>query len=94
MVSTDDFPSHGVLRTSFNPQKTKHSAGKYVGGEVHTNSIESHWNILNRGTIGRCHKVSVEYLPSYLREFTSRFAHTRNRNEVYLWKAVARNGLD
>ena len=93
MVCTDDLSSYDVLKPCYNPQKVNHSAGEYARGEVHTNSMESIWNILKRGITGSFHKVSVKYLPNYLREFTYRFAHTRNGNGVGLWENVLGNAV-
>jgi hypothetical protein len=93
MGCADDLSSYDILDKYYRPERVNHSKGEYARGEVHTNSIESFWNILKRGIIGSYHKVSVKYLPNYLREFTYRFTHTRNGNGVDLWRAVLGNAL-
>ncbi len=92
MLCIDQFPSYNQLARDYRPERIDHEI-EYVRGQVHTNSIESFWNILKRGIMGSYHKVSVKYLPFYLKEFTYRFSHTRNRNGVGLWKTVLVNGL-
>jgi hypothetical protein len=92
MLCADEFPSYNQLALDYKPERINHQM-EYVRGQVHTNSIESFWNILKRGIIGSFHKVSVKYLPSYLNEFTYRFSHTRNGNGVDLWRTVLNNGL-
>jgi len=93
MVCADDLSSYDILNKYYRPERVNHSKGEYARGEVHTNSMESFWNILKRGIIGSYHKVSVKYLPNYLREFTYRFSHTRNGNGVGLWQNILGNAL-
>lgn len=69
---------HGVIR---------HSAGEYVNGVIHTNTIEGFWSLLKRGVMGSYHKVSKKYLPLYLNEFVFRY---NNRKEKDIFgKAIA-----
>ena len=49
-----------------------HSAGEYVRGEVHTNSIESVWAVLKRGYNGIYHGWSKKHMRAYVNEFTFR----------------------
>lgn len=55
-----------------------HSAGEYVNGAVHTNSIEGFWSIIKRGIMGTFHKVSRKYLPLYVAEFEFRYNNRMN----------------
>src|SRR5882757_11099286 len=50
-----------------------HSAGEYVRGDVHTNTIEGYFSILKRGIIGTYHHVSPKHLKRYLAEFDFRY---------------------
>lgn len=92
MLITDEYPSYNQLSKDYRPERINHSV-EYVRGQVHTNSIESFWNVLKRGISGSYHKISVKYLPLYLNEFTFRFSHTRNGNGVGLWKDVLANAV-
>ena len=46
----------------------KHSQGEYVREDVHTNSIESVWAILERTITGVHHHISFKHLQRYLNE--------------------------
>lgn len=50
-----------------------HSAGEYVRGRVHTNTIEGYFSILKRGINGVYHHVSEQHLKRYLAEFDFRY---------------------
>jgi transposase-like protein len=55
-----------------------HSAGSYVNGDIHTNTVESAFSLLKRGIVGTWHKVSAKHLPAYLEEMTFRFNRRKN----------------
>lgn len=50
-----------------------HSAGEYVRGDVHTNTLEGYFSILKRGINGVYHHVSEQHLKRYLAEFDFRY---------------------
>jgi hypothetical protein len=50
-----------------------HTAGEYVRGKAHTNTIEGYFSILKRGIIGTYHHVSQQHLKRYLAEFDYRY---------------------
>ena len=54
-----------------------HSAGEYVRDAAHTNGLESHWAMLDRGIYGVYHHVSDKHLSRYSVEFYGR--HNRRR---------------
>ncbi len=54
-------------------QAVKHSAGEYVRGDVHTNTVEGYFSILKRGVYGVFHHVSEAHLHRYLAEFDFRY---------------------
>ena len=46
-VFTDEFTSYDTLGARFrNHKRIKHSAGVYVVGDVHTNTIEGFWSLV------------------------------------------------
>jgi transposase-like protein len=58
------FASHGV---------TRHSAGEYAVGNVHSNTVESSFSLLKRGLIGTFHHVGEQHLQRYVTEFDFRW---------------------
>ena len=54
-----------------------HSAGKYVDGSAHTNTIESVWNSLKKSIVGIYHSVSVKHLQRYVNETVFRLNEGR-----------------
>ena len=52
-----------------------HSAGEYVKGETHTNTIEGYFSILKRGIYGVYQHVSEAHLHRYLNEFDFRYSN-------------------
>ncbi len=53
-------------------EAVKHSANEYVRGMAHTNGLESHWALFDRGIYGTFHHVSVKHLGRYSTEFEGR----------------------
>ncbi len=78
VVYTDEARGYQPLRRRFDHSTVRHSAGEYVRGPVHTNSIESAWALLQRQIIGVHHWVSPKHLDQYVAEMTFRF----NRRDV------------
>src|SRR5438477_8851846 len=60
-----------------------HSAGIYVMGEVHTNTVENAFSLLKRGIMGTWHKISAKHLLAYLDEMTFRF-NRRKRPDLFV----------
>jgi ISXO2-like transposase domain len=58
------------------------SAGQYVNGAVHTQTIDGFWSLLKRGIMGSFHKVSRKYLPLYVAEFEWRY-NNRNNADIF-----------
>ena len=83
LVATDE---HQGYRYIDRPHASvKHRAGEFVRGNVHTANLDSFWSLLKRGIVGTFHKVSKDYLPLYLNEFS--FRHN-NRNNPDIFRAV------
>jgi hypothetical protein len=62
-----------MLRKDFNHQFVKHSIGKNVRGNTHTNIIEGYFSLLKRGINGVFHHVSRKNSHRYLSEFDFRY---------------------
>ena len=82
LVSTDEaYPYRNVPRRwlpGVPHGVVKHSAGQYVRGVVHTQTLDNFWSLLKRGIMGNYHQVSEKYLPLYLSEFTFRHNHRKD----------------
>jgi transposase-like protein len=77
-LMTDSDPAFNYVLKGMEHHAVNHSRGEYVRGNVHTNNIESFWSLLKRGVVGTFHKVSKDYLPLYLNEFS--FRHNQRHN--------------
>jgi len=80
LVSTDEHSGYRLLSRDLPHGVVRHSAGQYVVGAIHTNTIEGFWSLLKRGIMGSYHKVSKDYLPLYMNEFSWRFNNRDNPN--------------
>ena len=72
-LMTDDAGQYRHMHRDFDHQIVNHSAGEYVRGEAHTNTIENYFSILKRGINGVYHAVSKKHLKRYLGEFDFRY---------------------
>ena len=78
LIATDENVGYVDLKHFYPHQVVNHKAKEYVRGNVHTNNIESFWSLLKRGVVGTYHKVSKDYLPLYLNEFSYRHNNRDN----------------
>src|SRR5690606_22915910 len=86
-VFTDDFSSYRSLTraTGYHHKLINHSAGVYVKGNVHTNTIEGFWSLFKRSVDGAHHQIGAAYLQSYLNEYVFRYNH--RKDEAPMFKA-------
>lgn len=56
-------------------ETVKHSAGEYVRGDVHTNTIEGYFSVFKRGMRGTYQHCKEKHLHRYLAEFDFRYNH-------------------
>lgn len=74
IIFTDDWRPYRPLRQEFQGHRViNHSAGVYVEGDVHTNTIEGFFGNLKTGMRGTYKKVSRKWLQSYLDEYAWRY---------------------
>jgi transposase-like protein len=74
IVITDDWPAyHGLDRHYISHSRINHSAGYYVQGDTHTNTVEGFFGHLKPAIRGTYRKVSHRWLQGYLNEFTWRY---------------------
>jgi len=89
-IYTDAHPGYrGIGDADTVHETVNHSAEEWVRGDVHANTVESVWSLLDRAIIGSCHKLSVKHLPAYLDERAFIF---NNRREPLPLSETQRNG--
>jgi len=78
LIATDENRAYHRIDKRFPHRTVTHSAGQYVDGVVHTQTIDGFWSLLKRGIMGTFHKVSRKYLPLYVAEFEWRYNNRQN----------------
>jgi transposase len=93
IIVTDEWPAYNGLHKHFiSHSRINHSAGIYVQGDTHTNTVEGFFGNLKTGIRGNYKKVSHKWLQGYLNEFTWRYNH-RNSGESMFHLLVSRAAL-
>jgi len=74
-VYTDEWPGYRGFDkiNGYQHRRVNHSAGVYVVGTTHTQTIEGFWSLIKRGIGGVYHSVSKKYLQTYLDEYSFRY---------------------
>jgi transposase-like protein/IS1 family transposase len=84
IVYTDEWPAYNRLGDHFAAHsRVVHSAGEYVRGDWHTNTIEGFFGNLKTGIRGNYKKVSRRWLQGYLNEFTWRYNHRHDPRSMF-----------
>lgn len=84
IIFTDDWRPYRPLRREFLDHRViNHSAGSYVEGEVHTNTIEGFFGNLKTGMRGAYKKVSRKWLQSYIDEYAWRYNARREQGAMF-----------
>ena len=88
IVYTDFLPAYEGLEkfNGYVHRRVNHSAGVYVQGDIHTNTIEGFWSLVKRGIGGVYHSVSAKYLQTYLDEYC--FRYNRRDKGNLLFRAI------
>jgi transposase-like protein len=75
IVYTDHYPAYMGLDkiNGYQHRRINHTAGVYVVGDTHTQTIEGFWSLVKRGIGGVYHSVSKKYLQTYLNEYSFRY---------------------
>jgi transposase-like protein len=83
-VFTDELHSYnGLDAHGYEHRRINHSAGVYVVGDVHTNTIEGFWSLVKRGISGVYHNVGKGYLQTYLDEYSFRYNRRDKGNLIF-----------
>lgn len=73
-LHTDESRIYTQLGQEFAAHKTvNHSAGEYVTGNIHTNTVENVWSVFKRGMRGIYQHCGEAHLHRYLAEFAFRY---------------------
>jgi transposase len=95
IIFTDDWQAYKPLRIEYLDHRIiNHSAGIYVDGSTHTNTIEGFFGNLKTGMRGAYKKVSPRYLQSYLNEYAWRYNARHDGRAMFvqlLGRAAARS---
>jgi len=84
LLITDDWVAYKPLRREFLDHRViNHSAGSYVEGSIHTNTIEGFFGNLKTGMRGAYKHVSRKWLQSYLDEFAWRHNARRSPSSMF-----------
>ncbi len=84
IIFTDDWVAYKPLKREYLDHRViNHSAGSYVEGSTHTNTIEGFFGNLKTGMRGAYKKVSPAYLQSYLNEYTWRYNARHNAAPMF-----------
>jgi len=84
ILITDDWPAyHGLDRHFIDHSRINHSAGYYVQGDTHTNTVEAFFGHLKPAIRGTHRKVSHRWLQGYLNEFVWRRNARLSRNPMF-----------
>ena len=84
-IFTDELSAYDGLDkvNGYAHRRINHSAGVYVVGDVHTNTIEGFWSLVKRGIGGVYHQVGANYLQTYLDEYTFRYNRRDQGNLLF-----------
>jgi transposase-like protein len=73
IIITDEWPAYnGLDRHFIDHSRINHSAGWYVVGDTHTNTVEGFFGHLKPSIKGTYRRVSHKWLQGYLNEFVWR----------------------
>lgn len=84
VIFTDEYYSYnGLDQQGYTHRRINHTAGVYVMGDIHTNTIEGFWGLVKRGISGVYHQISRKYLQTYLDEYTFRYNRRTQGNLIF-----------
>jgi transposase-like protein len=75
-IVTDDHGAYPGAAANFAQHSSvNHSAGEYVRGDIHTNTIEGVFSVFKRGMVGTYQHCGEQHLQRYLNEFDFRYSN-------------------
>lgn len=89
VMYTDENVSYKSLKNNYQHSTVNHSKDIYVIGNIHTNGIESYWNILKKQINGIHHFVSAKHLSRYCAESAYRFNNRKTGQDSRFINALS-----
>lgn len=89
-VHADDNRAYGSLDGLYSVDRVNHSAGEYVRGDAHTNSIESVWSMAKRVYHGTHHWWSKKHSQLYLDAVCHRHNQARRPKDAVVADLLVR----
>ncbi len=87
LVTDEHWAYRGFADKDTRHEMVNHGDKEWVRGDVHTNTVENVWSLLQRSIIGSYHKLSFKHLDAYLDELEWRF---NNRKNPFLFRETLR----
>jgi transposase len=86
IIYTDHYPAYMGLNkiNGYQHRRINHTAGVYVVGDTHTQTIEGFWSLVKRGIGGVYHSVSKKYLQTYLNEYSFRYNRRNSGQPMFV----------
>lgn len=82
IMSDDAYTYLPIMKHHYLHFAVNHSAGEYVRGKIHTNTIEGFWSLFKRGVIGIYHQISPKHTGKYLDEFEFRYNNQKESGQA------------
>jgi len=89
-IYTDSLKSYHRLHEVYNHSWVDHSAGQYVNGNVHTNTMENFWSCFKRSIKGTYIQIASFHTDRYLDEQAFRYNHRKNNDAQRFEMAIAK----
>lgn len=90
-IYTDELAAYlGIEDNDTRHETVNQSEEEWVGGDVHTNGIESVWALFKRSIVGAFHKISNKHLDRHVAEMEWRF---NNRNNPHMFRDTVKRIL-
>jgi transposase-like protein len=84
IVYTDDWVAYKPLKREFLDHRIiNHSAGRYVDGDIYTNTIEGFFGNFKVGARGCYRKISARWLQAYLDEYAWRYNNRQGERGMF-----------
>ena len=78
-IMTDEAGQYDSVKEHFAGHDfTRHGAGEYGRGDIHTNTVESFYSVFKRGMKGVYQHCSEKHLHRYMAEFDFRYTNRAN----------------